>query len=104
MATLIKLSRQNLLVQMKYILKCPVSQLTFIAVNELSLSLSSYFFTLYVCRKKPHKQTKDFSTPTVITQRSTKRRHAAVTAEALPLLKTHSLVGAGVFLACGAGP
>lgn len=95
MATLIKLSRQNLLVQMKYILKCPVSQLTFIAVNELSLSLS---FSL------THKQTKDFSTPTVITQRSTKRRHAAVTAEALPLLKTHSLVGAGVFLACGAGP
>lgn len=41
--------------------------------------------------------------PTVITQRSSKCRHAAVTAEALPLLETHTLVGTGVLLARSAG-
>lgn len=41
--------------------------------------------------------------PTVITQRPSERCHAAVTAEALPLLKAHSLVGTRVLLARSAG-
>lgn len=40
---------------------------------------------------------------TVITQGSSEGGHAAVAAEALPLLQAHALVGARVFLAGGAG-
>lgn len=40
---------------------------------------------------------------TVITQGSSEGGHAAVAAEALPLLQTHALVGARVLLAGGAG-
>lgn len=41
---------------------------------------------------------------TVVTQGSPEGGHAAVAAEALPLLQTHALVGARVLLAGGAGP